>query len=41
VLDAQALGAKVPEHRVLDISDYDEVPRSPSTSTPTIRRWMW
>ena len=25
VLDAQALGAKVPEYRALDISDYDEV----------------
>ena len=25
VLDARALGAKVPEHRALDISDYDEV----------------
>ena len=27
VADARALGAKVPEHRVLDISDYDEVAR--------------
>ncbi len=25
VADARALGAQVPEHRVLDISDYDEV----------------
>ena len=25
VLDAQALGAKVPEYRALDISDYDQV----------------
>ena len=27
VADARALGAKVPEHRVLDISDFDEVAR--------------
>src|SRR4051812_9187413 len=25
VSDARALGAQVPEHRVLDVSDYDEV----------------
>ena len=37
VADARALGAEVPEHRALDISDYDEVaavrrrhPRQPS-----------
>ena len=41
VADVRALGAEVPEHRALDISDYDAVDASPTTSTPLIPRWMW
>ena len=33
--------AVVPEHRVLDISDFDAVAGSPPTSTPTTPRWTW
>jgi NAD(P)-dependent dehydrogenase (short-subunit alcohol dehydrogenase family) len=40
VADARALGAQVPEHRALDISDYDEVAAFAGTSTPATRQWM-
>ena len=41
VADAQALGAQVPEYRVLDISDYDEVANFAADIHANTPRWMW
>ena len=40
VADARALGAQVPEHRALDVSDYDEVAAfAADIHTPSIPAW--
>ena len=41
VADAPGAGRAVPEYRVLDISDYDEVANFAADIHTNTPRWMW